>query len=186
MYDALWLWQIEQARARGEDELEMSRSIGIPVVGETVDVVLNDISQSAVEKVHVYAAIENAVSTSEVLEGSHGGGTGMRCHGYKGGTGKFTQLCWIFGYSHDLGTSSRVVKGREKDFTVGVICQANYGQLLDLRVGTVPVGKFLSKESIEQKDAQSEPEIKGKANEGSCIVIIAYRPKLYPYTTFVY
>lgn len=85
-----------------------------------------------------------------------------------------------------LGTSSRVVKGREKDFTVGVICQANYGSMLDLRVGTVPVGKLLAKELEAEKDTQLEREIKGKANEGSCIVTIAYKTKPYPCVFFFF
>ena len=63
----------------------MHRSIGIPVVCETLDIVLDDISQPAVEKHHVYAAIEKTVPAPEVLEGSHGRGTGMRCHDTKAG-----------------------------------------------------------------------------------------------------
>jgi hypothetical protein len=80
------------------------------------------------------------------------------------------------------GTSSRVFKGREKSFTVGVICQANYGQLLDLR----PVGKFLAKESKEKHNAQLEQEITGKPNEGSCIIIIAYKPQIIPIYVLAY
>lgn len=45
----------------------MLRSIGVPVVGEALDLVLNDVGQSAVEKHHVYTEIEKE------LEGSHGG-----------------------------------------------------------------------------------------------------------------
>ncbi|KAH8817124.1 peptidase family S58-domain-containing protein [Xylogone sp. PMI_703] len=168
VYDALFLWEIEQAQARGEDEFGMFRNIGLPVVCETLDIVLNDISRSAVEKHHVYAAIDQAINAPEVLEGSHGGGTGMRCHGFKGG----------------IGTSSRLVKGTDgKEYTVGVICQANYGYMRDLRIGGVPIGRLLIKEATEkakeEEKVQNEP--KGKANEGSCIVIIATDAPFLPH-----
>ncbi|RFU36326.1 hypothetical protein B7463_g119, partial [Scytalidium lignicola] len=157
VYDAIFRWQIEQARARGEDELEMFRSIGLPVVCETLDIVLNDISRSSVEKYHVYAALDQAINAPEVLEGSHGGGT---------------------------GTSSRIVKGLEgKEYTVGVLCQANYGYMKDLRIGGVPIGRLLEKDALEnakdEENLQNEP--KGKANEGSCIVIIATDAPFLPH-----
>jgi D-aminopeptidase len=70
-------------------------------------------------KHHVYEALDKASSQPEVLEGSYGGGTGMVCHQFKGGT----------------GTSSRVVKGEGGDYTVGVLVQANYGRQPDLTIG---------------------------------------------------
>jgi D-aminopeptidase len=129
--------------------------MGIPVVAETLDCILNDVTKSAVEKHHVYEAIESALSNPHppVLEGSHGGGTGMRCHGYKGGT----------------GTSSRIVPGRseEETFTVGVLVQANYGWQKDLQIGGVPVGRILS-QKLPTKPVSS------KMGEGSIIIVIMY------------
>lgn len=157
VYDALCLWHIDQARKAGDDDIEGLRHFSIPVVGETYDGLMNDISASVIEKSHVYAALEDAKTREEVLEGNYGGGTAMRCHGYKGGT----------------GTSSRIIPGDGRDYIVGVLVQANHGQKPDLRIGNVPVGEFLSRE--ESKDASagaSNLPVGGKAAEGSILVLI--------------
>jgi D-aminopeptidase len=94
----------------------------LPVVGETFDGFLNDIWGMHVRPEHVEAAIADARAGS-VEEGSVGGGTGMICHGFKGG----------------IGTASRVVEGH----TVGVLVQANYGRRSRLRVNGIPVGELV-------------------------------------------
>ncbi len=77
------------------------------MVGEIADWFLNDVHKSALEAEHVYQAFANALTQEEVQEGQNGGGAGMACHMFPGGT----------------GTSSRVVKGSgEVKYTVGVIC----------------------------------------------------------------
>ena len=98
----------------------------------------------------VRRAILAADTQGEVLEGNHGGGTGMICHGFKGGT----------------GTSSRLVPGVERSYTLGVLVQANYGKKDAFRIGNVPVGKMLLDMQITEKDAQKLPA-GGKAVEGS-------------------
>ncbi|MGZ8605182.1 MAG: P1 family peptidase, partial [Actinomycetota bacterium] len=77
----------------------------LPVVGETWDGVLNDINGFHVRAEHVASALAGAHGGS-VEEGAVGGGTGMVCHGFKGG----------------IGTASRVA---EDGWTVGVLVQAN-------------------------------------------------------------
>ena len=57
--------------------------------------------------------------------GRVGGGTGMICHGFKGG----------------IGTASRVVADEHGGYTVGVLVQANHGRRERLRVDGVPVGR---------------------------------------------
>src|SRR4029077_18327819 len=57
-----------------------------PVVGETSDASLNDISGFHVRESHVFAAIAGARS-GPVAEGNVGGGTGMVAYGLKGGIG---------------------------------------------------------------------------------------------------
>jgi D-aminopeptidase len=84
---------------------------GLPVVGETWDGLLNDLNGFHVRPEHVYEAISSA-SDGSVAEGSLGGGTGMICHGFKGG----------------IGTASRVLPRPEGGFTVGVLVQANHGR----------------------------------------------------------
>jgi len=105
-----------QARERDRHELWWST----PVVGETWDGLLNDVAAQHVTAGHVDEALSRAASTVE--EGNVGGGTGMICHGFKGG----------------IGTASRVV---DRGFTVGVLVQANHGRRERLTVGGVPVGE---------------------------------------------
>ena len=93
----------------------------LPVVGETWDGFLNDINGFHVRPEHVAAALEGA-HDGPVEEGSVGGGTGMVCHGFKGG----------------IGTASRVV---EDGWMVGVLVQANHGRRWRMRVNGVPVGE---------------------------------------------
>lgn len=101
-------------------------------------------------------AFETAMTQTEVLEGQHGGGAGMTCHMFPGGT----------------GTSSRLVKGNEEDgreYTVGVLVQTNYGHNYDLQMGGVPIGKILLKEGKEEPRAKVP---KGKADDGSIVIIL--------------
>jgi D-aminopeptidase len=91
----------------------------LPVVGETWDGVLNDVNGFHVRPEHVHAALEAA--SDDVAVGNVGGGTGMICHGFKGG----------------IGTASR----RAGDHVVGVLVQANHGRRSRLRIDGVPVGR---------------------------------------------
>jgi D-aminopeptidase len=56
----------------------------------------------------------------------------MICHDFKGG----------------IGTSSRMVGFKGKQYTVGVLVQANHGDRADLLVNGVPVGRELGNEKI--------------------------------------
>lgn len=94
----------------------------MPVVAETYDG-LNDINGQHVTTEHALAAMDAAVG-GPVLEGNVGGGTGMTCHGFKGGT----------------GTSSQEVSLGDETYTVGVLVQCNYGSRSALRIAGVPVG----------------------------------------------
>jgi D-aminopeptidase len=110
----------EEVRVRPSGEY----FFGLPVVGETFDGLLSDANGFHVTREHVFAAVE-AASAGPVTEGNVGGGTGMVCHGFKGG----------------IGTSSRVVPVAGGSFTVGVLVQANHGRRSRLRVNGVPVGE---------------------------------------------
>jgi D-aminopeptidase len=126
----------------------------LPVVGETWDGVLNDINGFHVRPQHVTAAFA-AAGADEVEEGAVGGGTGMVCHGFKGG----------------IGTSSRVV---EDGWIVGVLVQANHGRRLRLRVNGVPVGERIG------PDVVPLPETAAGEGAGSIIVVIATDAPLLP------
>jgi len=98
----------------------------LPVVAETYDGSLNDINGFHVTAEHAFAALDGAKG-GVVSQGAVGGGTGMRCHGFKGG----------------IGSASR----RVGPYTVGILVQCNQGLRGDLRIAGVPVGQMLPEPS---------------------------------------
>ncbi len=130
----------------------------LPVVGETWDGALNDINGFHVTREHVMQAMSSAASGA-VAEGNVGGGTGMICHGFKGGT----------------GTSSRVVAANAGNYTVGVLVQANHGRRERLRIDGVPVGEELSASTVPLPGAPAASE-----GVGSIIVVVATDAPLLP------
>ncbi|WP_009609577.1 P1 family peptidase [Caldanaerobacter subterraneus] len=134
--------------------LSFNEDIGIatgtvnPVVLECNDGYLNDIRGRHVRKEHVIAAIKGAKNEFET--GSVGAGTGMICHGFKGG----------------IGTASRRIEIGGKAYTVGVLLLTNYGRMEDLIFNGKNVGKMLKEEIKKGKEAAKE-------DQGSCIIVIA-------------
>ena len=118
----------------------------LPVVGETFDGFLNDINGFHVRPSTSWPRSTRR-ATAAVEEGAVGGGTGMICHGFKGG----------------IGTSSRLL---EDGATVGVLVQANHGQRQRLRVNGVPVGERITAERVPVPQPGSE-------GAGSIIVLVA-------------
>lgn len=127
--------------------------VNFPVVSETYDGILNDIRAQAVTKEIAFEALR-AASSGPVPEGNVGGGAGMICHEFKGGT----------------GTSSRVTP---EGFTVGVLVQANYGRREHLRIDGVPVGAHIGVDDVPSYHR----ELAGK---GSVVVVIATDAPLIP------
>jgi D-aminopeptidase len=141
--------------ARGERSLADLWSL--PVVAETWDGFLSDINGMHVRPEHVFAALDTATS-GPVAEGCVGGGTGMICHGFKGG----------------IGTASRVLDGGAGGWTIGVLVQANYGSRALLRVDGVPVGQEITADEVPLPGGFSS------AGTGSIIIIIATDAPLLP------
>ncbi len=135
-------WMIERhpATYEGDDLLWI-----LPVVAETFDGLLNDINGQHVTEADVRAALDGA-APGPVAEGSTGGGTGMIAYGFKGGT----------------GTASRRVAVAGREFTLGVLVQANHGQRDWLTVCGLRVGGHL-------KAATREPA----RERGSIIAVVA-------------
>ncbi|MEU7525945.1 P1 family peptidase [Saccharothrix sp. NPDC042600] len=130
----------------------------LPVVAETWDGYLNDINGPHVRPEHAVAAIE-AAAPGPVAEGNLGGGTGMNCYAFKGGS----------------GTSSRLVGYGPDTYTVGVFVQANFGSRRELTVCGVPVGQWLTDDNpIEDSDWKFPP------GAGSVIVVVATDAPLLP------
>ncbi|MEM8898982.1 MAG: P1 family peptidase [Bacteroidota bacterium] len=133
-----------------------------PVVAETYDGFLNDIYGFHVKEKHVLEAIENA-KTGKIAEGNVGGGTGMMCLGFKGGT----------------GTSSRVFMINEKTYTLGALVQANFGARRNLTIAGVPVGQELM--DTLNYELNAPPQSSRQEGDGSIIVIVATDAPLLPH-----
>jgi D-aminopeptidase len=155
VHDALIAHEVAE---RGGDEIFW----GLPVVGETWDGSLNDINGFHVRPEHVARALAGAAG-GPVAEGSVGGGTGMICHGFKGG----------------IGTASRVVAAEQGGFTVGVLVQANHGRRARLQVDGVPVGWVISPEEVPLPGPPAPAPAPGPG-AGSIIVVVATDAPLLP------
>lgn len=130
--------------------------VSLPVVAETWDGFLNDINGFHVTKQDAFDAMESATS-GPVKEGNVGGGTGMICHGFKGGT----------------GTSSRKLTEAQGGYTVGALVQANYGRRSLLQIAGAPVGKEITDLLPEEGKADKD--------QGSIIVVVATDAPLLPH-----
>ncbi len=166
--DAILQWQVSRPNLQ---------PWGLPVVAETYDGGLNDINGFHVKPDHVARALDGAAG-GPVAEGNVGGGTGMRCLGFKAGT----------------GTASRAVTIDGAGYTVGVLVQCNFGGRQDFRVAGVPVGPEIT--DMQPCIALDDPAILPKmprcsapaakspapelAEEGSIIVVVATDAPLLP------
>jgi D-aminopeptidase len=129
-----------------------------PVVAETADGWLNDMNKFHVRAEHVFAALEGAQGGA-VPEGNVGGGTGMICYEFKGGT----------------GTASRVLPARFGGRSVGALVQANFGRRFQLTIAGAPVGQHITEDAVWTGGENPFRE------EGSIIVIIATDAPLLPH-----
>jgi D-aminopeptidase len=149
--DAVIAWRNAHA---GADSQGLSWSL--PVVAETWDGWLNDVNGFHVKPEHVFHALDTALGGA-IEEGSVGGGTGMICYEFKGGS----------------GTASRKIDMKDdkealRNFTVGVFVQANFGRRPQLIVAGVPIGQEIPGE-VYKKEA------------GSCIGVVATDAPLLPH-----
>jgi len=153
---------VRDALVEHETTTNPGRAWLLPIVAETYDGWLNDIDAFHLTKDHLFAALA-AAQSGPVAEGNVGGGTGMICHGFKGG----------------IGTSSRVVSIAGTPYTVGVLVQANYGNREDLRLDGIPIGRLIDR----QKTPPPQDSIIGEKQEkdGSIIVIVATDAPLLPF-----
>jgi len=149
--DTIIAWQVKQGA--------IFQRWSCPVVGETADGWLNDMNGFHVKAEHVWSALESAAGGS-IAEGNVGGGTGMICYEFKGGT----------------GTSSRKLPEKLGGWMVAALVQANFGRRFQLTVNGVPVGRHLT---------AGAPFTNGgnpfRQDDGSLIVIIATDAPLLPH-----
>jgi len=131
-----------------------------PVVAETYDGFLNDIYGFHVKEENAWEALDSAKS-GLIKEGNVGGGTGMMCLGFKGGT----------------GTASRVFKVKDSTYTIGVLVQSNFGAKSNFTIAGVPVGKEL-KDTMNY-EYKAPPSY--QPGDGSIIVVLATDAPLLPH-----
>ena len=131
-----------------------------PVVAETYDGFLNDIYGFHVKEEDAYKALDSAKS-GFIKEGNVGGGTGMMCLGFKGGT----------------GSSSRIIKIKDSTYTVGVLVQSNFGSKRNLTIAGVPVGRELR--DTLNNEFKAPPSY--QPGDGSIIVVVATDAPLLPH-----
>ncbi len=124
----------------------------LPVAAETYDGALNDINGHHIRPADVVAAFNDARS-GPIEEGSVGGGTGMRCYGFKGGS----------------GTASRALSYGAERYLVGAFVQSNFGTRPLLTIAGIPVGLELP---VEQDLG---------AENGSIIGIVATDAPMLPH-----
>lgn len=132
-----------------------------PVVAETYDGDMNDIYGFHIKESNTYEALDSAKS-GYVKEGNVGGGTGMMCLGFKGGT----------------GTSSRIIKIKDSTYTVGVLVQSNFGAKRQLTIAGVAIGEEL-KDTLNY-EIKGPPSYK-QDGDGSIIVVVATDAPLLPH-----
>ena len=158
--DAVIAWQVHHGfvpKTSAEDGVWWS----MPVVAETYDgPPLNDINGFHVKPEHAFQAIDGA-RAGVVPEGNVGGGTGMWCYEFKGGT----------------GTASRRVETAGGVYTVGVLVQCNCGLRDQLTVRGVPVGREIPVPKAQGADAGHG---RGPVEVGSIIIVVATDAPLLP------
>jgi len=138
---------------------ELGHRWHLPVVAETWDGYLNDVNGAHVRPEHAVAAID-AAAGGPVAEGGVGGGTGMTCYGFKGGS----------------GTASRRVAYGSDSYHVGALVQANFGSRAELVVAGVPVGGRLGADNPEERDV----DWLAPPGSGSVIVLVGTDAPLLP------
>ena len=144
--DAVIAWQLKHGTS-----LPLEDWWSLPVVAETWDGYLNDINGFHVKAEDADAAMRDAHS-GPIAEGNVGGGTGMICFEFKGGT----------------GTASRQLPEKLGGYTVGVLVQCNFGVRHLLRVAGTPVGYEITGHPVWGDDT------------GSIIVVVATDAPLLP------
>ena len=151
--DAVIAWRL----AHGGPDAE-GFAWSLPVVAETWDGWLNDVDGFHVKPEHVARAIETAHGGA-IEEGSVGGGTGMICYEFKGGTGTASRIVAAVA---DRGPSET------KQYTIGVLVQANCGRRPQLTIRGIEIGKKIPG-AVYQKET------------GSIIIVIATDAPLLPH-----
>ena len=131
---------------KDNDDIGRTNSTINTVVMECNDGKINDIQKRVLNENNVFDAINNAKDDFE--EGNIGAGTGMKCHGFKGG----------------IGSSSRIIEINNQKYTIGVLVNSNFGSSNgeDLIFKNRPLGSLIKDYNLQKEE-----------DKGSIIVVIA-------------
>jgi D-aminopeptidase len=154
--DAVIAWRVKHGQPAGSEYWW-----SLPVVAETYDGYLNDVNGFHVKPEDAWKALDRA-RPGPVPEGNVGGGTGMVCYEFKGGT----------------GTASRQLAAGAGGYTVGVLVQCNCGRRDFLRIAGVPVGKEITGNKV-WSDLKN-PNRGNREDNGSIIIVVATDAPLLP------
>ena len=127
-------------------EIGVSTSTIDPIVMECNDGSINQIQLRVLNEKNVFESIDFA--SDDFKQGNIGAGTGMKCHGFKGG----------------IGSSSRIVEYENVKYTIGVLVNSNFGS---------SNGKDLIFKGRYLGDLINDYNLKQEEDKGSIIVIIA-------------
>ena len=127
-------------------EIGVTTSTVNPLVLECNDGSINQTQNRVVTENDVFSAINQASSDFE--QGAVGAGTGMRCHGFKSG----------------IGSSSRIIKIKDKEYVLGVLVNSNFGRSNgnDLIFKGRSLGPLIKDYNLEKEK-----------DKGSIIIVIA-------------
>lgn len=131
---------------KDNEDIGRTTSTVNPLVLECNDGSINDIQKRVLNENNVLEAINNA--GVEFAQGDVGAGTGMKCHGFKGG----------------IGSSSRIVEIDGEEYTIGVLLNSNFGSSNgeDLIIKGRRMGPLIKNYNLEKEE-----------DKGSIIVVIA-------------
>lgn len=127
-------------------EIGVTTSTVNPLVLECNDGSISMTQNRVLDEKHVINAINNA--REDFLEGAIGAGTGMRCNGFKSG----------------IGSSSRIIKIKDKEYVLGVLVNSNYGASngSELIFNGRKMGNLIKDYNLPQEE-----------DKGSIIIVIA-------------
>ena len=134
-----------------KESLDNNKEIGIttgtvnPVVMECNDGSLNNSRLRVLKETDYFDALRDL--KEDFNEGDVGAGAGMVCHGFKGG----------------IGSASRIIKIDDKEYTLGILCNSNFGSSNGSDL--IFKGKRL-KDLINEKDKEEE-------DKGSIVCVLA-------------
>ena len=138
VWDAMVDIVVEQCEQDGLEPMSIN-----PVVGECNDSRINQIQKRVVGADEVRQAFASA--SEEFEEGDVGAGAGTICYGLKGG----------------IGSASRVIRIGEKEYTIGVLVQSNFGATEDFVLNGESVGAKILDWKQEKDDMAASEEDKG-------------------------